>query len=272
MVGMLFCCTVFLTVRRCGRVRGVCRVSFLVSSFALLSCFVVAPASQVQASEPYRDDRGAVGKPLDELAGAEKLNTLIERVVTQQRSLRSLQATFTQVKQSDLLLEPAVTHGRFTFLAPDRVRWDYVTPQNMVVAFADDMVTTFFPDQNRAECVKISRRNRRFVRVLAGTQPLDDLRKNFSFALSDEGRGKPYKLTLEPIHRVLRNKLASVVLEVDRKLLLPTVIEYLAADGDRTRYEFSDLVLNPSIKPSEFELSFGEDVQLQTVDMGSADD
>jgi len=238
----------------------------------VLGGFALLVPNQAGAAEPYMNEHAPTQQPLDQLDGADKLNALVEQVVAHQRGLQSLRADFKQVKHSELLLEPATTHGRFTFLAPDRVRWDYVTPQDMVVAFTDDVVTTYFPGQKRAECVKISRRNRRFVRVLAGTQPLNDLRKNFSFALSDEGESAPYKLILEPIHRVLRHKLKNVVLEVDRKLLLPTVIEYVAADGDSTRYEFTDLVLNPKIDPQDFELSFGDEVQIQTIDMGGADD
>jgi outer membrane lipoprotein carrier protein len=224
-------------------------------------------ALAASALEPARDN--ASRSDLDRLTGPDKVNAIITMVVERQKAVQSLQADFVQVKESDLLLEPMESKGRFSYLAPDRVRWDYMQPEGMVVAFTDDVVTTYYPERKRAESVKISRRNRRFVRVMAGTQPLDDLATNFSITLSEPGTEEPYRFTLEPVKRVLRRKLSSVVLLIDRELLLPVVVEYHAADGDSTRYEFRNLVLNPRLVPADFDLELGEEVQVDLVDMSN---
>jgi outer membrane lipoprotein-sorting protein len=65
---------------------------------------------------------------------------------------------------------------------------------------------------------------------------------------------------------MVKKKLRSVRLEVDRVLLLPVVVEYNEPDGDSTRYEFKNLVLNPEVDDSRFRLEFGSDVELQTID------
>mgnify|MGYP001067294318 CR=1 FL=1 len=124
---------------------------------------------------------------IDSLEGGAKLEALIARVVQQQRSVRSLKADFVQRKRSELLLADLESSGVFIFRAPDKVRWDYRQPDQMVVVFADDTLTTFHPEQARAEQVKVSDSQRRFVRVLAGTQPLDDLIVHFSVTLADPG-------------------------------------------------------------------------------------
>jgi len=139
----------------------------------------------------------------------------------------------------------------------------------MVVLFADEVMTTFHPTRKRAERVKLSRRHRRFVRVLAGTQPLDDLASQFAITLSDPGSPEPYRLILEPTHSIIKKKLRSVVLEVDRGLLLPVVVEYNEIDGDTTRYEFSGLQLNPGLGEVHFELELGDDVAVEMIDASS---
>lgn len=203
---------------------------------------------------------------VDALEGSAKLEALIERVVERQRAVRSLRADFVLHKRSDLLLEEMVSSGEFLFHAPDKVRWDYRRPDRMVVVFADDTMTTFHPLQARAERVKVSGSQRRFVRVLAGTQPLDDLTTHFSVTLADPGGPAPYHLTLRPVDAMVKKKLRSVRLEVDRVLFLPVVVEYNEPDGDSTRYEFKNLVLNPELDDSRFHLEFGSDVELQTID------
>jgi outer membrane lipoprotein carrier protein len=203
---------------------------------------------------------------LDDLEGSAKLDALIERVVERQRALRSLEAEFVQLKESSLLLEAAESTGIFLFRAPDLARWDYRKPDQMVVLFSEDTVTTYHPEQSRAERVKVSNRQRRFVRVLAGTQPLDDLTSHFRISLADPGGQAHYRLTLRPVGNVLSKKLRSVEIEVDRQLLLPVVIEYNEADGDSTRYEFTKMVINPEIEDTRFDLELGADVKLQIID------
>lgn len=221
---------------------------------------VTSVASAAEASQ------GTASARLDRLEGGDKLRALIEAVVAQQRSMRSLRAEFTQTKSSALLLEPVESRGKFTFRAPDTVRWDYAAPESMVVLLADNTLTTFVPGSQRAEAVKLSSRHRRFVAVLAGTQPLDDLSENFTMTLSDAGGDTPYRLTLVPSQSVIRRKLSSVVLEVDRTLLLPVVVEYNEADGDSTRYEFRRLELNPPLDESQFRLDLGGDIRVEEID------
>jgi outer membrane lipoprotein-sorting protein len=221
---------------------------------------LAADAAQAQGSAAAR---------LDGLEGGDKLKALIEAVVAQQRSVRSLRAEFTQRKASALLLEPVESTGEFAFRAPDTVRWDYAAPESMVVLLAENRLTTFFPERQRAEAVKLSSRHRRFVAVLAGTQPLDDLAESFRMTLADAGGDAPYRLTLVPSQAVIRKKLTSVVLEVDRTLLLPVMVEYNEADGDSTRYEFRRLEVNPTLDDSLFRLDLGGDVRVEEIDASS---
>jgi len=209
---------------------------------------------------------------IDVLEGSAKLEALIDRVVEHQRALRSLCADFVQLKESALLLEAVESSGVFLFRAPDLVRWDYRRPDAMVVLFAGDTVTTFHPDQARAERLKVSKKQRRFVRVLAGTQPLDDLTSQFSVTLADPGGDAHYRLILRPVGAMLKKRLHSLEIEVDRGLFLPVVIKYNEADGDSTRYEFHNLVINPEIGTSRFDLEFGADVRLETLDASVGDD
>lgn len=203
---------------------------------------------------------------IDALEGRAKLDALLDHVVQRQRSLIALRADFVQVKQSSMLLEAVKSSGEFRFQAPDRVRWDYLRPVPMIVLFADGTVTTYHPEQARAEQLKISKQQRRFVRVLAGTQPLDDLTSHFSVTLADPGDPSPYLLTLRPAGKMLARRLSMIKIEVDRRLLLPVAIEYHETDGDSTRYEFHDMVIDPELDDDRFRLVLGEGVRVETID------
>lgn len=211
-------------------------------------------------------EQSATAEGLEELRGGAKVQALIDAVVERQSEVDSLRADFVQLKESVLLLEPVRSRGRFSYLAPDRVRWDYESPDAMVVLFDTDTVTTYHPERRRAEQVRIPRRHRRFVQALAGAQPLDELAAQFSVTLSDPGGGEPYRLRLRPTHAALASRLESVEIDIDRRLLLPVGVEYHEADGDTTRYEFRDLELNPDLSESDFRLELAEGVEVETLD------
>jgi outer membrane lipoprotein-sorting protein len=207
---------------------------------------------------------------IDALAGGEKLRALINAVVAEQRAISTMRADFAQTKRSELLLEPVTSRGTFLFRAPDSVRWDYVEPDAMSVLYVDGVLTSYHPDLHTAQRITTSRRQRRLLKVMSGTQPLDELTTHFAVSLADPGAPEPYRLTLTATDRLLKRKLTSLVLEIDRTLMLPVVVEYHEADGDSTRYEFTHIALNPPLDDAAFSLAFGPDVKVETVNASSA--
>ena len=242
----------------CGKVPAV-RDLLPFITVVILCCIV--------SSTALGTDESSSLEPLQGLRGGAKVDALVDLVVERQRALKSLESTFVQDKSSELLLEPVTSKGRFRFKAPDRVRWDYHSPGEMIVVFAGKTLTTFRPSDHVAERITVPKKHRRFVKVLAGTQPLDELKTQFRLTLSDRGAPEPLVLTLKPIHRTLKRKLTQVRLEIDRTLLLPVVVEYEDADGDSTRYEFLDLQVDPEIDDEIFELVLGADIRVSKIEM-----
>ncbi len=226
-------------------------------SLLLAAAFAVpAPAGQ-----------GPSGEASTATSGSARLRALVRRVTEAQREVTTLRARFRQTKTSALLLDPAVSTGTFLFRAPDRVRWEYEAPDRMVVIFDGTVLTTWAPGSRRLDRVKVSARQRRFVRVLAGTQPLDDLLRHFRVTLARNPAGGD-RLLLEPTEAALRRKVRSVRLDIDPRLHLPVAVEYVEADGDTTLYEFMDLRVNEPIPDDAFVLRAEGGVQVETWDAG----
>ena len=229
-------------------------------------CLLTVAVLIVSTCVPAHAGEGVAETDLESLRGGAKVRALVDGVVEHQRALKTMRARFLQHKSSALLLEPAVSSGEFLFMAPDRARWNYDAPDAMVVLFAEDTLTTYHPADRVAQRVKIPGKHQRFLRVLAGTQPLDELESQFRMVLSDGGGTQPYCLTLTPTHSALSRKLATVRLEVDRELMLPVSVEYVESDGDTTRYEFQSLEIDPQLEGSAFTLDLDEDVRVETID------
>lgn len=185
---------------------------------------------------------------------AAAVHDLVARIARRQRAVESLSARFVQERESSLLLEPETSRGRFWYRAPDLVRWEYERPRRMVVLFDGRTLSTYLPGDHTLERVRVPSRQRKYLEFLVGTRPLDELMGQFRIAVRDPGGSDPFELRLEPVSRMVARHVGEIALTVDRKLLLSVKVEYREADGDVTRYRFSDIRIDPELEDGLFEL------------------
>ena len=205
------------------------------------------------------------------LHGVEKLAALVRRVSQVQASLATLSADFEQTRTSHLLAAPSVSRGRFYFRAPDSVRWEYDAPREMTVLITGGVAITYRPAEKRAERIEIGRAQRRVFRFISAAEPLDKLMQHFTFVFHDPlGEGN-YLLELKPAALMMKKRLRSVTIEIDRTTYLPIKVSYTEADGDSTAYSFSNVRLNQPQPPDLFTLSIPPDVQVVQIKLGSGE-
>jgi outer membrane lipoprotein carrier protein len=203
------------------------------------------------------------------LHGADKLAALVERVSQIQATITTLTASFEQTKTSHLLVAPSVSRGKFYYLAPDKLRWEYESPRLMTVLLAGGMATTYRPAEKRAERVEVGRMQRRIFRFLSAAEPLEKLKGNFDFTFRDPGGTGNYTLQLIPTTHAIKKHMKSVEVVIDRQTLLPVAVSYVEADGDTTAYSFSNVELNKPQPADMYTLTLPPDVQIMRINLGS---
>ncbi|NOZ78200.1 MAG: outer membrane lipoprotein carrier protein LolA [Acidobacteria bacterium] len=182
----------------------------------------------------------------------ERIQGVIARVAAAQKALHTLRAHFRETKTGALFLHPVVSTGTFSFRAPDSARWDYERPRRMVVVFTHDVLTTFDATTGHVQRLRVGLRQRRLVKFLTGTQPLDRLIENFRVTLFDAAPDKPFVVQLEPEGPAMRRKLRRIRIDIDKTLYLPVRLELVDGSGDTTVYELSDIEVNPKLAPGLF--------------------
>lgn len=205
------------------------------------------------------------------LHGADKLAALVDRVSQIQASINTLSASFEQTKTSRLLVAPSVSRGRFYYLAPDKLRWEYESPRQMTVLLAGGVATTYRPAEKRAERVEVGRMQRRIFRFLSAAEPLEKLEGNFTFTFIDPGGTGNYTLRLVPTTHAIKKRMRSVEVVIDRQTLLPVAVSYVEADGDSTAYSFSNVEINTPQPPDLYALTLPPDVEVVHINLGSRD-
>jgi len=205
------------------------------------------------------------------LRGVEKLAALVRRVSQVQTSLATLNADFEQTRTSHLLAAPSVSHGRFYFRAPDSVRWEYDAPREMTVLITGGVAITYRPAEKRAERIEVGRAQRRVFRFISAAEPLDKLMQHFTFVFHDPLGDGNYLLELRPAALMMKKRLRSVTIEIERATYLPIKVSYTETDGDSTAYSFSNVRLNQPQPPDLFTLTMPPDVQVVQIKLGSGE-
>lgn len=206
-----------------------------------------------------------------ELKGTDKVAAVLERVAQAQARVQTITAGFEQVRESRLLAAPSRSRGLFYYRSPDFVRWEYQTPRPMAVVIAHGVALTYRPEEKRAERVEIGRMQRRVFRFLGAAEPLDTLKRYFSFTFRDGGEGSHYQFLLSPATVTLKRRLQRVEVTVDRTRFIPIAVAYVEADGDKTSFSFHDVALNGPVGDDLFALSLPADVQVVEVKLASRD-
>lgn len=201
-----------------------------------------------------------------ELSPSERLEALFERVKLEQEQLRSLEARFVQLKESEMFVQPETARGRFSFVAPDRVRWEYLEPNPMTVLIDEDTMTTWYRDLRRAEVMRVGRYSDQVLKYLGASGSLDALLDYFRVKVRfPDDSEAPYRMTLDPRYPRIAKRIEAMDVWIDRERFVPVRLRYTEPDGDSTELRFSDLEINADIPADRFDLDLPDDVERRVV-------
>jgi outer membrane lipoprotein carrier protein len=203
------------------------------------------------------------------LDGNARLKALIERVKVEQKRLKTLEAKFTQSQESAMLVAPETSTGSFSFAAPDRVRWEYTSPNPISVVIKGEEMTTWYHDLKRADLLKVGRYSNQVFKYLGASGNMETLVEYFTVRLTaPPKKGVPYQMELIPRFSRISKRLKSMTLWIDDASYLPVRLRYVEADGDTTEYKFSDMKMNAAIPEDRFVLKIPKGVETRVIDLG----
>jgi outer membrane lipoprotein carrier protein len=203
------------------------------------------------------------------LDGNARLKSLVDRVKVEQSHLKTLEAKFTQTQKSAMLVAPETSTGSFSFAAPDRVRWEYTSPNPISVVIKGDQMTTWYHDLKRADLLKVGRYSNQVFKYLGASGNMDSLVEYFTVRLTaPPKKGVPYQMELIPRFSRISKRIKSMTLWIDDESFLPVRLRYVEADGDATEYKFSEMKKNAGVPEDRFVLKIPKGVETRVIDLG----
>ncbi|MFH1138940.1 MAG: outer membrane lipoprotein carrier protein LolA [Pseudomonadota bacterium] len=164
---------------------------------------------------------------------------------------RTVRAEFTQSKHLRILSRPLVSKGRLVFLAPDRIRWEYLEPiRSVMLARPDGSDMFLWTDggwtADSGQAVEV----RRIV--------LDEIGAWFAGRFEQSGvfsaeldQGPPLKIILTP-RAGLRDFVTRIELTSADALGAIKKVEIFEGPDSRTVIDFTRVELNPELVPEIF--------------------
>jgi outer membrane lipoprotein carrier protein len=214
----------------------------------------------------------AAQEPVDPLAPGlsqrDRLGALIQRVKAAQADLETMAADFERRQVSQLLLEPETSRGRFSYQAPDEVRWEYREPHPIDTLIKGETMLTYYADLGKAERYAIGEYSERVFEYLGARGSLETLMKYFELTAEfPEEAGISYHLTLLPRYKRVSKRLASMELWIDGDRFLPVRLRYVLPNGDETEFVFDGLETNEELPPGTFQLDLPAGTEIRSVDL-----
>lgn len=198
-------------------------------------------------------------------AAPDSLDEVIRKVQLAQSNTKTLQADFRQEKTLALLSNTEVSTGRFVYSKPNNVLWSYDAPKRVTMLIANGVLTTYYPDLRKAERIEVKQYQDRIFKYMGASGAIDELGAWFNFTFTNTANKPYYVLDLDPKSKTIAKRVRHLRIYIDRKTYLTTQFEYTEGDGDKTRYEFTNIKLNEPVEQSRFTLALPSSVRVESM-------
>lgn len=167
-------------------------------------------------------------------------------------SLKTLTARFVETSSSTLLERPLVARGTVAVERPDRVVLHYNDPDRHTVLIDRGALTVSWPGRGVKTTADITASQRRVQKYFVDKSPAE-LRRHFTISaqIATDRQGT-WHVAMVPTRKQIREGVVKIDLWIDRQNLLLSALSMTFADGDTKLLEFSDIIMNPTLRADTF--------------------
>ncbi|MDI6698581.1 MAG: outer membrane lipoprotein carrier protein LolA [Candidatus Saccharicenans sp.] len=184
---------------------------------------------------------------------ARRLENRLKAVVT-------LRAEFRQFYYSSSTPEPMTGQGQLFISRPDRMRWEYNSPEKQIFLVKDGNFWLYFPEDK--QLIKNAARSEvqesEILGLLSGNLSLSE-RYRVEFNPFPSERKNVYQLRLIPVED---GQFSYLLLEIDRDSWLITKAVFFEPAGGKLEYHFRRIVTDRKIPEEIFNLRVPPDCEI----------
>lgn len=187
---------------------------------------------------------------------------IINKIELKRKSINVFISDFSQRKEIQPFEEKRHSIGRFAYQSPDKVIWDFFTPEKNKVVMKDSRVYIVTETLKQVQILFIEE-NSQFDFLLAGLgTPLENLFKRFNVKCFENSSDQTYRFDLTPATEEFVAIIESFEITIDKKRLVPVSTKLTEVSGDVTTMDFSETQINIEIDPKLFEYKIPPDYEI----------
>jgi outer membrane lipoprotein-sorting protein len=190
-----------------------------------------------------------------------ELLRIIKNIKEKEKSLKTVIATFVQIKKSKLLRETLKSEGLIYVDFSGKILIKVVHPSLLTLLLKDNMQVIYYPDLAKAEKKILGRTDNILSKYLGIGQPLEMIQKRFEIGLGDKISSEGYHLKMIPKNTAAARHIDMIEVVVNRKNGLPEQIYFKEKQGDHTAIKLEYKAINEPIPPGIFSIELPEDIK-----------
>ena len=168
-------------------------------------------------------------------------------------SMQTMQCRFIQSKTMAMLAEPSVSEGRMYFSAPDRLRWEYLTPYPFTLVVNGERIVKVTDGKSEVLEGNSGRMYQGIVGMIMGSASGKKMfdTSTFDVVLYDDGAF--WKAEMTPKRRDMKRMFSQLVFYFDKKSQVVDHVEFNGVGGDVTEIRFVEVRVNAEIEEEKFQ-------------------
>lgn len=184
---------------------------------------------------------------------------VIKNIKEKEKNIKTIVATFVQVKKSQLLREALKSEGLIYVDFNGKILIKVLHPSLITILFKDNIQITYYPDLAKAEKNMIGSTDNILSKYLGIGQPIEMIQKQFDIRLGDKVSSGVYHLKMIPKSTVTAKYIDVIEVVVNKTNGLPEQIYFKEKQGDHTSIQLKYKAINDPISPSIFSIELPED-------------
>ncbi len=209
----------------------------------------------------------ALGPLLQNASRGAETHPLVSRWLSAQTNLQTWAADVTQIRSLKTLAQPLTAQGKVWFAAPNRFRWEILTPSQTIAVRQPDQVLVIYPRLKRAERYPLQGAEsgawKDALSLLEAGFPRSaaELEARFRI-LSQSVSGEDCDLILQPRSGTARRLLPQIKVTFATNDFALRATELQFGDGSTLRNEFHHPRINPKLEEDLFTPRLESDFKL----------
>ena len=186
-------------------------------------------------------------------AGAENrnLNNILNILHSNYDNVSTFQADFKQVSFFKAVNQLQEYHGTVYLKRPDKMRWDYLQPEQQSIISNGKTIWYYYPGENQVSYADLTGESKEKNLIFILLEGVSKVEKKFNISLI-EGKDNKHYFYLQLIPKSPNTEFNKIILTISRKTGFIKISHVFYVNGDIAKVVFEKSKLNIPIKDSFF--------------------